>query len=120
MQPKFCLVAITGDKSADGMSDTNTVYLFDDKHIDHVHEFLKAQLEYEVFMATYKIPCETESDVKKYDQVWENRFNTFDKLEEVGIFKDKWDFRTTWNFALYDEISCNKAYKPWKLVITSE
>ena len=109
MNYKLCLVAVEGDKSAGALGDTNTVYLFDNKNKKYVDEFLKAQLNFELYSLDKDFPN------KNKKHIYKKCLTTFHKLQELGILIDKWDFRTRWDIAVYDELADTKRYKPYKL-----
>tara|TARA_B110000046_G_C12606390_1_gene239003 strand:+ start:74 stop:463 length:390 start_codon:yes stop_codon:yes gene_type:complete len=108
MEYKLCLVAYSGDKSAGAMGDKNTVYLFDNKHKKYVDDFLKAQLNFDLYALDKDFPNGSKKFYKKY-------LSTFHKLQDLGIFIDKWDFRTHWSMEIYDELKELKMFKPYKL-----
>ena len=108
MEYKLCLVAYSGDKSAGAMGDKNTVYLFDNKHKKYVDDFLKAQLNFDLYTLEKDFP-------NGDNNFYQKKLDTFHKLQDLGIFIDKWDFRTHWSMEVYDELKELKIFQPYKL-----
>ena len=108
MEYKLCLVAYDGDKSAGAMGDKNTVYVFDYKHKKYVDDFLKAQLNFDLYALKKDFP----NGSKKF---YQKKLDAFHLLKDLGIFIDKWDFRTHWSMQIYEELKDLKRFKPYKL-----
>lgn len=110
----LCLVAVDGDKSAGALGNTNTVYLFNSKHKKYVDEFLKAQLNFKLSSWEQDF-----SNLKKYLNNDKSEFDefvsAFYKLQELGIFLDKYDFRTEWDIAVYEELEITGRYQPYSI-----
>jgi len=109
MNYQLCLIAISGDKSAGAMGDKNTVYLFDNKHKKYVDDFLKAQLNWQLHSLSKDFPN------RKIRKPYRNYLKTFHKLQDLGILVDKWDFRSSWNLEVYDELKDQSIYKPYQI-----
>jgi len=106
-----CLVPTSGDMSKNGMSDTNTIYLFKQEHLVDVNEFLRCQLEFN--LATFMYPLDLgnkycQSKLLKYS-------NAFDKLLKLKVFTCKYDSRTQWNMEMYNEETIIQEYGPSKV-----
>tara|TARA_R110001592_G_scaffold140907_1_gene362050 strand:+ start:1335 stop:1667 length:333 start_codon:yes stop_codon:yes gene_type:complete len=84
---RYCLVSTSGDMSKYGISDHNTVYIFNPDHRVYIDKFLKAQLEYHLHC--YSNNLETYKPYKKF-------INAFQKLKDLGFFTSKYDARTQW------------------------
>tara|TARA_R110000744_G_scaffold33190_7_gene77449 strand:+ start:414 stop:896 length:483 start_codon:yes stop_codon:yes gene_type:complete len=113
MTDQFCLVSTSGDMSARGMTDKNTVYKFDDCHKKSVDDFLRKQLE----KTLYSFSSESSEDLKNHDyKKWEKvrgeYENGYMKLRDLGIFTCKWDGRTRWNLAHFSEDEL-EPYEPY-------
>ena len=106
---KLCLVAYSGDKAAGGLCDKNTGYLFNNKYKKYVDDFLKAQLNFNLYSLDYDFP----NGYKKYYNKCERTFFT---LRNLGIFIDKWDFRTQWSMQIYTELTELEMFKPYEVV----
>ncbi len=106
---QLCLVACSGDKAAGGLCDKNTVYLFNNKHKKYVDDFLKAELDFRLYSLDHDFPNGNEKFYNKCS-------STFRKLCNLGIFVDKWDFRTQWSMEIYTELPDLKMFKPYEVV----
>jgi len=109
MDYNLCLIATHGDMSSGGMGDKNSVYLFDSKYKRSVDAFLKAQLNWELHSLSKGFP--NRKNIKPYRK----HLKTFHKLKDLGIFNHKWDFRSSWNLEVYDELKDIPRYKPYQI-----
>jgi len=109
MDYNLCLIATSGDMSARGMGDRNSVYLFDNKHKRSVDAFLKAQLNWELHSLNKNFPN------RKVRKPYRHYVKTFNKLKQLGIFTCKFDFRSHWNLEVFEELEDQSIYKPYKI-----
>jgi len=110
---QLCLVSTSGDMSARGMTDTNTVYKFDDCHKKSVDDFLRKQLEWKL----YRFSSEFFEDLKNPDcreseEALGEYYNAYMKLKDLGIFTCKYDARTSWDLAHFSEDEL-EPYEPY-------
>jgi hypothetical protein len=86
------LIAISGDMSKGGLSDTNTIINIDYENKKEVDTFLKNQNHFH--NKAYDKSFPNKSSNKAYDKY----VKSFLRLKELGIFTSKYDFRTTWEY----------------------
>tara|TARA_Y100000296_G_scaffold8768_1_gene10314 strand:+ start:169 stop:531 length:363 start_codon:yes stop_codon:yes gene_type:complete len=106
----LCLIATSGDMSKRGMGNTNSIYLFDNKHKKLVDDFLKAQLNYELNTLEEDFPTKQTDNKKYYDKY----ADAFYKLQDKNIFTCKYDFRSHWIISVYDKDEL-KMYEPYQV-----
>ena len=109
MKYNLCLIATSGDMSARGIGDKNSVYLFDSKHKKSVDAFLKAQLNWELHSLSKNFPnTKNRKPYRKY-------LDTFIKLKDLGIFTSKYDFRSHWDLEIFEDLKHQSIYKPYQI-----
>ena len=95
MKEKYCLLAISGDMSHNGMSDKSQIIQVKEKHFDIVEEFLMAQTLFKIknLKAVYDSSFfEREESKKAHKNYWE----AVEKLYQASIFEHKYQARTEW------------------------
>ena len=108
MDSKLCLVSTGGDMSKRGMGDKNTVYVFNRKYKKSVDAFLKAQQNFNLYSYNKNFP----NSKNKY--IYTKYLKTFLKLEDLNIFKSKYDFRTGWEISFFNKDEL-KEYEPYNV-----
>ena len=98
MKHKLYLVAVSGDCSAQGISNTAEVIPVDSKHNKIIKQFLMAQQEQDIELRYWK--PKTELNPKYID----NYYKCFEKLKDVGIFNNKYQARTDWELMFHSEL----------------
>jgi len=98
MKHKLYLVAVSGDCSAQGISNTAEVIPVDSKHNKIIKQFLMAKYEQDIELRYWK--PKTELNPKYID----NYYKCFDKLKDVGIFNNKYQARTDWELMFPSEL----------------
>ena len=98
MKHKLYLVAVSGDCSAQGISNTAEVIPVDSKHNKIIKQFLMAKYEQDIELR-YSKP-KTELNPKYID----NYYKCCDKLQDVGIFEHKYHARTHWELMFPSEL----------------
>ena len=99
MKEKYCLLAISGDMSHNGMSDKSQIIQVKEKHFDIVEEFLMAQTLFKIknLKAVYDSSFfEREESKKAHKNYWE----AVEKLYQASIFEHKYQARTEWELCL--------------------
>ena len=100
---QLCLVSTSGDMSALGMTDTNTVYKFDDCHKKAVDNFLIRQLEWKLYCFSSEFFEDLKNpDCRESEETLGEYHNAYMKLRDLGIFTCKYDARTSWDLAHFD------------------
>ncbi len=95
MIEKYCLLAISGDMSHNGMSDKSEMIQVKEKHFDIVEEFLMAQTLFKIknLKAVYDSSFfEREESRKAHKKYWK----AVEKLYQASIFEHKYQARTEW------------------------
>ena len=98
MKHKLYLVAVSGDCSAQGISNTAEVIPVDSKHNKIIKQFLMAKYEQDIELRYWK--PKTELNPKYID----NYYKCCDKLQDVGIFEHKYHARTHWELMFPSEL----------------
>ena len=98
MKHKLYLVAVSGDCSAQGISNTAEVIPVDSKHNKIIKQFLMAKYEQDIELRYWK--PKTELNPKYID----NYYKCFEKLKDVGIFDNKYQARTDWELMFPSEL----------------
>ena len=98
MKHKLYLVAVGGDCSAQGISNTAEVIPVDSKHNKIIKQFLMAKCEQNIELRYWK--PKTELNPKYID----NYYKCFEKLKDVGIFNNKYQARTDWELMFPSEL----------------
>ena len=98
MKHKLYLVAVGGDCSAQGISNTAEVIPVDSKHNKIIKQFLMAKYEQDIELRYWK--PKTELNPKYID----NYYKCFEKLKDVGIFNNKYQARTDWELMFPSEL----------------
>ena len=115
-----CLVAISGDCAAGGLSPDNDVLPFDDKHQGIVLDFLRAQFEFHSYFH-FNDHAHYDSDAGKYQaKLYTKYTDAFFALKDADIFKHKWHGRTRWELAYMSEIEDTKRFHPYRIVKEEE
>jgi len=91
------LIAISGDMSKGGLSDTNTIINIDYENKKLVDTFLKHQNHFHNKAYDKSFPNKSSS------KAYEKYVKSFLILKELGIFASKYDFRTIWKYTFKDE-----------------
>jgi hypothetical protein len=109
LDKEFCLVAISGDCSKEGMCSYNEAIPFQNQHIKLVKKFLKAQndLELAFMFCEYGTASSRKSTNKFYD--------AFAELRDLGIFEHKWHGRTSWKVTFNSKDDLNEEHAPFKI-----
>ena len=101
------LVAISGDCSAHGMSDTADRLPVRNKYLANVVTFLRADLEHIIQSATQHDPAILTASNPVFQNYWAAAHNLLD----IEVFKHKWHCRTSWALReLGDEYESLPAY----------
>ena len=98
MKHKLYLVAVSGDCSAQGISNTAEVIPVDSKHNKIIKQFLMAKCEQDIELRYWK--PKTELNPKYID----NYYKCFEILKDVGIFNNKYQARTDWELMFPSEL----------------
>ncbi len=116
-ESSFCLVAVNGDMSNNGMSDTASVVIFNHEYREIVTKFLIAQAKRNaVNMFNVDLILSgtlSEDQPKELDATKEEYYSLFQELKNIGFFSSKYDARTDWEVTLYecDELESYGKYK---------
>jgi len=116
-ESSFCLVAVNGDMSNNGMSDTASVVIFNHEYREIVTKFLIAQAKRNaVNMFNVDLILSgtlSEEQRKELDATKEEYYSLFQELKNIGFFSSKYDARTDWEVTLYecDELESYGKYK---------
>lgn len=112
-EDNLCLVATSGDMSAGAMGDSNTVYRFDSCHKKEVDNFLRLQLEWNLYINTTAFfeNLQNPHSEEKFD-LRKRYYNAFNQLRDLGIFTCKYDARTDWDLAIYESDELER-YSPY-------
>ena len=86
------LISTGGDMHTGGLSDKPTIIDIDYKNKRSVDAFLKYQTIF------YNTAYDKSFPNKSSREVYKKYLKSFLKLEKIGIFSSKWDFRTTWKY----------------------
>lgn len=108
---KLCLIAVEGDMAKGGMGDTNDVIPFEPEHNSLVKAFLEAQL-------AFRMECAFQDSKGNHDMALISGLCYIQDqagyaLREAGVFRHKYDQRTTWELANMSEIYEIERYKPF-------
>ena len=90
----ICLVAVSGDCSKYGSSDTNERIEILDYHQDAVKELMVAQAKW------LSIICFEDDARYEHEMLTEAR----NKLVDLGIFSNKYQQRTIWEVRIFNRI----------------
>ncbi len=109
LDQEFCLVAISGDCSKEGMGSYNEAIPFQNQHINLVKKFIKAQndLELAFMFCEYGTASSRKATNKFYD--------AFAELKNLGIFEHKWQSRTSWKVTFNNKDDLNEEHAPFKI-----
>ena len=113
MKEKYCLLAINGDMSHNGMSDKSEMIQVKEKHFDIVEEFLMAQTLFKIknLKAVYDSSFfEREESRKAHKKYWK----AVEKLYQASIFEHKYQARTEWELCLNNEYELDCVTIPFK------
>ena len=102
MKEKYCLLAISGDMSHNGMSDKSEMIQVKEKHFDIVEEFLMAQTLFKIknLKAYYdRNFFESKESRKAHKKI----LKAVEKLYQASIFEHKYQARTEWELCLNNE-----------------
>jgi hypothetical protein len=95
MKEKYCLLAIRGDMSHNGMGNKSEIIEVKEKHLNIVEEFLMAHTLFKIknLKAYYDSSFfETEESRKAHNNYW----GALKKLYQASIFEHKYQARTEW------------------------
>ena len=110
MIEKYCLLAISGDMSHNGMSDKSEMIQVKEKHFDIVEEFLMAQTLFKIknLKAVYDSSFfEREESRKAHKKYWK----AVEKLYQASIFEHKYQARTEWELCFNSKWRSSKRKK---------
>ena len=113
MKEKYCLLAISGDMSHNGMSDKSEMIEVKEKHFDIVEEFLMAQTLFKIknLKAYYdRNFFESKESRKAHKKYWK----AVEKLYQASIFEHKYQARTEWELCLNNEYELDCVTIPFK------
>ena len=106
-ESSFCLVAVNGDMSNNGMSDTASVVIFNHEYREIVTKFLIAQAKRNaVNMFNVDLILSgtlSEDQRKELDATKEEYYSLFQELKNIGFFSSKYDARTDWEVTIYED-----------------
>jgi len=115
----FCLVAVNGDMSNNGMSDTASVVIFNHEYREIVTKFLIAQAKRNaVNMFNVDLILSgtlSEDQRKELDATKEEYYSLFQELKNIGFFSSKYDARTDWEVTMYEDEEL-ESYGKYKIV----
>jgi len=90
------LIAVSGDCSDHGMSDSAELIFFKYEHLEYVNNYLKASQDYSCYlMQEYKVGKKIKNQFDK-DKTYKASLDTYWKLRDLGIFTNKYQNRTSW------------------------
>jgi hypothetical protein len=106
-ESSFCLVAVSGDMSSKGMSDTSSVIVFNSEYRDLVTKFLIAQAKRNaVNMFNVDLILTgglTDEQRIESETVKTEYYNLFQELKNIGFFSSKYDARTEWELTIFED-----------------
>jgi len=106
-ESSFCLVAVSGDMSSKGMSDTSSVIVFNSEYRDLVTKFLIAQAKRNaVNMFNVDLILTgglTDEQRNESETVKAEYYNLFQQLKNIGFFSSKYDARTEWELTIFED-----------------
>jgi|14BtaG_2_1085337.scaffolds.fasta_scaffold50549_2 hypothetical protein len=106
-QSSFCLIAVNGDMSNKGMSDTASVVIFNNEYREIVTKFLIAQAKrnaVNMFNVDLILSGNLSEDQRKeLDATKEEYYGLFQELKNIGFFSSKYDARTDWEVTMYED-----------------
>lgn len=106
-ESSFCLVAVSGDMSSKGMSDTSSVIVFNNEYRDLVTKFLIAQAKRNaVNMFNVDLILTgglTDEQRIESEAVKTEYYNLFQELKNIGFFSSKYDARTEWELTIFED-----------------
>jgi hypothetical protein len=106
-ESSFCLVAVSGDMSSKGMSDTSSVIVFNSEYRDLVTKFLIAQAKRNVVnMFNVDLILTgglTDEQRIESEAVKAEYYNLFQELKNIGFFSSKYDARTEWELTIFED-----------------
>lgn len=106
-ESSFCLVAVSGDMSSKGMSDTSSVIVFNSEYRDLVIKFLIAQAKRNaVNMFNVDLILTgglTDEQRIESEAVKAEYYNLFQELKNIGFFSSKYDARTEWELTIFED-----------------
>lgn len=118
-ESSFCLVAVNGDMSSSGMSDTASVIVFNSEYREIVTKFLIAQAKRNaVNMFNVDLILSgtlSEDQRKELDTTKEEYYSLFQELKNIGFFSSKYDARTDWEVTIYEDEEL-ESYGKYKIV----
>tara|TARA_R100001594_G_scaffold149336_1_gene206832 strand:+ start:888 stop:1184 length:297 start_codon:yes stop_codon:yes gene_type:complete len=90
----YCLLAVSGDCSATGMTDKAEVLPVPAKHLDAVSAYLRNQLE--IDLASAAITCIEDAEADIFCKLVNEHNKLGNTLIEKGVFHHKYHKRTNW------------------------
>ena len=118
-ESSFCLVAVNGDMSSSGMSDTASVIVFNSEYREIVTKFLIAQAKRNaVNMFNVDLILSgtlSEDQRKELDATKEEYYGLFQELKNIGFFSSKYDARTDWEVTMYEDAEL-ESYGKYQIV----
>ena len=106
-ESSFCLIAVSGDMSSKGMSDTSSVIVFNSEYRDLVTKFLIAQAKRNVVnMFNVDLILTgglTDEQRIESEAVKAEYYNLFQELKNIGFFSSKYDARTEWELTIFED-----------------
>ena len=89
------LISTGGDMHTGGLCDEPTIIEIDCKNKRSVDTFLKYQNLFHISAYDKSFPNKTNN------KLYKKFLKSFLKLQQLGIFSSKWDFRTSWEYQKY-------------------
>ncbi len=106
-ETSFCLVAVSGDMSSKGMSDTSSVIVFNSEYRELVTKFLISQAKRNaVNMFNVDLILTgglTDEQRIESEAVKAEYYNLFQELKNIGFFSSKYDARTEWELTIFED-----------------
>ncbi len=106
-ETSFCLVAVSGDMSSKGMSDTSSVIVFNSEYRELVTKFLISQAKRNaVNMFNVDLILTgglTDAQRIESEAVKTEYHNLFQELKNIGFFSSKYDARTEWELTIFED-----------------
>ena len=120
----LCLIAIQGDMARGGMGTHNYVYPFEPKHHKLVKKYMEAQLAFSMACSFQRDLRETQTAVfsssrrerAEIGKLCMAELDAGHALRDAGVFRSKYDQRTTWEIAYMCELDEFKRYQPYVVI----
>ena len=124
----LCLIAIQGDMAQGGMGTHNYVYPFEPKHHKLVKKYMEAQLAFSMACSFQRDLRETQTaffsssrrERAEIGKLCMAELDAGHALRDAGVFRSKYDQRTTWEIAYMCELDEFKRYQPFVVIPLEE